>query len=277
MENLASGFEHRPEGKLHLQHRPAVISSLAERRSDTWMIFELAKRLGFGDRFWEGNIHAAYEYELAPTGLSLSPLRSSPGGITVAATPRFAKYSAPAEDGGVQGFNTPDRKVELYSHSFRAHGFPALPEYQEPAMSPSSRPDLASDYPLVLTNAKFTTYIHSQLRGLPSLRKASPDPMADIHPSTAEHCGVKDKDWMLVESPHGAIRTRARVTEAIAPGVVCCQHGWWQDCKSLELPGYESYGAASANPSLLIGSELADPISGSLPHRSYLCRIRPLE
>ena len=46
-----------------------------------------------------------------------------------------------------------------------------------------------------------------------------------------------------------------RVTDAIAPGVVCCQHGWWQECKALELPGYSSYGDGSANPSLLIGTE----------------------
>ena len=49
---------------------------------------------------------------------------------------------------------------------------------------------------------------------------------------------------MIVESPRGSIRAKARVTDAIAPGVVCCQHGWWQDCKELELPGYDSYGAA---------------------------------
>ncbi len=42
----------------------------------------------------------------------------------------------------------------------------ALPEYVEPMVSPVSRPDVAKEYPLVLTNAKFTTYIHSQLRGL---------------------------------------------------------------------------------------------------------------
>jgi anaerobic selenocysteine-containing dehydrogenase len=75
---------------------------------------------------------------------------------------------------------TPDKKVELYSHSFAEHGFPPLPEYEEPLISPVSRPDIAAEYPLVLTNAKFTTYIHSQLRGLSSLRKASPEPTADI-------------------------------------------------------------------------------------------------
>jgi anaerobic selenocysteine-containing dehydrogenase len=127
----------------------------------------------------------------------------------------------------------------------------------------------------VLTNAKFTTFIHSQQRALPSLRKASPEPAADIHPETAARYGIKNKQWMIVESPRGGIKVRARVTPNIMPGVVCCQHGWWQQCKALKLPGYDPYKADGANPAILIGTESSDPISGSLPHRSYLCRIRP--
>jgi anaerobic selenocysteine-containing dehydrogenase len=254
-----------------------VVEPLAERRSDTWMIFELAKRLGYGEDFWHGDVDAAYEHELSPTGISLTQLKASPGGITVAATPRYRKYSAPNETGNPRGFNTPDKKVAVYSHVFAAHGFAPLPEYVEPMISPVSRPDVAAEYPLVLTNAKFTTYIHSQLRGLPSLRKAAPHPSADIHPETAGRYGITDKAWMIIESPRGSIRARARVTDAISPGVVCCQHGWWQECKDLELPGYDSYDAGSANPSLLIGSDIADPISGSLPHRSFLCRVRRVE
>ena len=277
MANLSNDFKHRAEGKLHVQYRPAVVAPLAERRSDTWMIFALAKRLGMGQNFWEGDIEAAYEHELASTGLSLNQLKASSGGITLSAMPRYKKYSATNEHGAPRGFNTPDKKVELYSHSFAAHGFPPLPEYVEPLISPVSRPDLARKYPLVLTNAKFTTYIHSQLRGLSSLRKTSPEPTADIHPQTAEPYGIKNKAWMIIESPRGSIRAKARVTTGITPGVVCCQHGWWQECKDLDLPGYHSYGHASANPSLLIGSDIADPISGSLPHRSYLCRVRPAE
>lgn len=277
MGNLTSDFKHRPQGKLHLQYRPAAVPPLAQRRSDTWIIFELAKRLGFGCDFWDGDVEAAYEHELATTGLTLNQVKASGGGITLSAPLRYRKYSAPSEKGVPRGFNTPDKKVELYSHSFAAHGFPPLPEYEEPLISPVSRPDIAADYPLVLTNAKFTTYIHSQLRGLSSLRKASPEPTADIHPDTAKPYGVKNKQWMIVETPRGSIRAKARVTDAITPGVVCCQHGWWQDCKDLKLSGYDAYGKASANPGLLIGSDLADPISGSLPHRSYLCRVRLAE
>jgi anaerobic selenocysteine-containing dehydrogenase len=277
MGNLAAAFEHRPQAKLHLQYRPAVVPPLGERRSDTWMIFELAKRVGLGRDFWDGDTEAAYEHELEPTGVNLAQLKGSPGGISVTASPRYRKFAARDEHGIARGFNTPDKKVEIYSHAFAAHDFSPLPEYVEPLISPVSRRDLADEYPLVLTNAKFTTYIHSQLRGLSSLRKTSPEPTADIHPDTAAPYGIKNRDWMIIESPRGSITARARVTEAIVTGVVCCQHGWWQDCKQLDLPGYASVRTGSANPSLLIGSDLADPISGSLPHRSYLCRVRPAE
>ncbi len=53
MSNITTAFEHRPQGKTHLQYRAAVVQPLAERRSDTWIIFELAKRLGLGDKILE--------------------------------------------------------------------------------------------------------------------------------------------------------------------------------------------------------------------------------
>jgi anaerobic selenocysteine-containing dehydrogenase len=275
MANLTTAFEHRREGKAHLQYRQAVVSPLAERRSDTWIIFELAQRLGFGDHFWDGDIEAGYAYELAPTGITLEQLKVSPGGITVPVTARYRKHAQINDNGAPRGFATPSRKVELYSHVFADHGFPPLPEYEEPAISPVSRPDLAAEYPLVLTNAKFTTFIHSQQRALPLLRKSSPEPTAELHPETATRYGIKNKEWMIIESPRGSIRVRAHVTERIVPCVVCCQHGWWQDCRDLNLPGYNPYNEKGANPSVLIGTDFADPISGSLPHRSYLCRVRP--
>ena len=120
--------------------------------------------------------------------------------------------------GAPRGFNTPDKKVAVYSHTFAAHGFAPLPEYVEPMVSPLSRPDVAKDYPLVLTNAKFTTYIHSQLRGLTSLRKASPHPTRRYSSGYRARFGIADKAWMVIESPRGSIRAKARVTDAIGAG-----------------------------------------------------------
>ncbi len=275
MSNLTTNFKHRPQSSAHLQYRPAAVMPLGERRSDTWIIFELAKRTGLGERFWNGDIEAGYAHELAPTGLTLEQLKNSPGGISLGAKAVFEKHARSDDKGISRGFATPSKKVELYCSTFAAHGYPALPEYVEPALSPLSRPDIAADFPLVLTNAKFTTYVHSQQRALPSLRKASPEPTADIHPDSAALYGIENKQWMIVESPRGAIKVKAHVTKNILPGVVCCQHGWWQACKELELPGYNPYDGDGANPATLIGVDLTDPVSGSLPHRSYLCRVRP--
>ncbi|HEY7166013.1 MAG TPA: molybdopterin-dependent oxidoreductase [Candidatus Binatia bacterium] len=276
MANITTAFEHRPAGKTHLQYRPAVVAPLGERRSDTWIIFELAKRLGFGENFWNGDIEAAYADELAPSGITLRELKEAPGGISKPAAPRYQKYAA-LNNGAPRGLGTPSKRVEIYSHRFAAHGYPPLADYIEPAMSPVTRPDVAADYPLILTNAKFTTFMHSQQRALSSLRKVSPEPSADIHPETAARYKIANKSWMIVESPRAAIKVRARVTERILPGVICCQHGWWQNCKDLNLPGYDPYKADGANPATLIGTDLSDPISGSLPHRSYLCRVRPAQ
>ncbi len=277
MSNLTPAFEHRRKGKTHLQYRPAAVEPLAERRSDTWIIFELAKRLGFTDKFWNGDVDAAYAYELKPSGITLEQLKNSPGGISLPAEPTYEKHAKLNKDAALRGFATSSKKVELYSHVFAANGYPAMPEYVEPAVSPISRPEIAAEFPLVLTNSKVTTFVHSQQRALPSLRKAAPEPTADIHPETALRYGVTNKKWMILESPRGAIKVKARVTTNIIPGVVCCQHGWWQDCKELDLSGYNPYESSGANPATLIGTDLADPVSGSLPHRSYLCRVKPAE
>lgn len=275
MSALTTAFEHRPNGKTHLQYRAAAVEPLFERRSDTWIIFELAKRMGFTEQFFNGDVEAGYAYELQPSGVTLEQLKSAYGGISLPAQPAYEKHTKANKDGTTRGFATPSKKVELYCHAFAAHDIPAMPEYVEPALSPISRPDIAADYPLILTNAKNTTFVHSQQRALTSLRKTLPEPSADIHPETALRYGIKNKEWMIVESPRGAIKVKARVTTNIVAGVICCQHGWWQACKELELPGYNPFETDGANPAMLIGTELADPVSGSLPHRSYLCRVRP--
>jgi anaerobic selenocysteine-containing dehydrogenase len=60
--NLAAGFEHRPKENfiynIARQWFPLWLSDVR-----TWMIFELAKRVGLGREFWEGDIEAGYEHE----------------------------------------------------------------------------------------------------------------------------------------------------------------------------------------------------------------------
>ena len=150
-----------------------------------------------------------------------------------------------------------------------------MPDFQEPLISPRARPDLAARFPLILTSAKHTLFCESQHRALPSLRKHALHPEVELHPETAKVRGIAAGDWVVIETPKGRVRARARFNESLDSRVVCGQHGWWQACKELGAPGYDPFGSDGSNLNLVISGDARDPISGTVPHRAYLCEIRP--
>jgi len=105
----------------------------------------------------------------------------------------------------------------------------------------------------------------------------SPDPQVEIHPDAAASRAIAAGDWVRIVTPNGAVRARARLNATLDPGVVCGQHGWWQGCDELGLPGYPPYGPDSANLNLVLRQTPADPISGSAPLRASLCQIERLD
>jgi anaerobic selenocysteine-containing dehydrogenase len=272
---LKVGFQVSPEAQALVQLRQPVVEPRGEARSDIKIIFDLASRLGLDAHFWDGDIQAAYRYQLGPSGLSLEALREQPGGLRAPIQTRYRKF-AEQVDGVPRGFNTPTRKIELYSETMLEHGYPPLPEYAEPLMGPLSRPDLVERYPLILTCAKHTLFCESQHRALPSLRRQALDPEVELHPAAAAERGIRPGDWVSVETPEGSVRARARLNDTLKPDVVCGQHGWWQACPELGAPGYDAFSSQGANFNLIIGNAAIDPVSGSVPHRAYLCQIRRL-
>jgi anaerobic selenocysteine-containing dehydrogenase len=275
-EGLKVGFEVSEAAQSLVQLRRPLVAARGEARSDVRIIFELATRLGLQRHFWDGDIDAGYRHQLHPSGITLERLRAQPGGVRVPLETRHRKF-AEAIDGVARGFNTPSRRIELYSETLLDHGYPPLPEFQEPVMSPRSRPDLARRYPLILTSSKSAWYCESQHRALPSLRRLAPDPEVELHPDTARARGIKAHEWVRIETPEGSVRARARLNADLDPNVVCGQHGWWQACEELGAPGYDPFGPGSANLNLIIRHRPNDPISGSVPLREYICNVAPLE
>ena len=272
-EGLKIGFDIGSEAQSLVQLRRRVVEARGEARGDTEIVFDLACRLGLADRFWDGDIDAAQRHQLGPSGVTLDALRENPGGVRVPLQTRYRKY-AEEKDGVPSGFATPTGKIELYSETFLAHGYRPLPEYEEPLIGPFSRPELAERFPLILTCAKSTQFCESQHRALPSLRRRVPDPEVELHPTAAGERGIRGGDWVAIETPDGQVRARARLNESLDPRVVCGQHGWWQACPELGAPAYNPFGPDGANYNLVIGNAAIDPISGSVPHRAYLCQVR---
>ena len=270
---LKIGFEVTPDAQAWVQWRQPVVAPRGESRSDAEIIFDLACRLGLGDYFWQGDIEAGYSERLAPSGITLEELRANPGGLRAPVETQYRKYAVETE-GVAAGFGTPTRKIELYSQTLLEHGYQPLPAYEEPLVSPISQPELAGRFPLILTTVKHTLFCESQHRALPSLRKRALEPEVELHPQAAAERGIGPGDWVAIETPQGSVRARARMNDTLKPNVVVGQHGWWQASAEIGAPGYDPFSEEGANLNLIIGNEAIDPISGSVPHRAYVCEIR---
>jgi anaerobic selenocysteine-containing dehydrogenase len=271
-EALRIGFETSAEAQSMVQLRPAVTAGRGGARSDLRVIFDLAVRLGLGDHFFGGDLDAAWRHQLAPSGITLEQLRAEPGGVRVPLTTRYRKHEI-LEGAVARGFRTPSRKVELYSQALAEHGYPPVPVYKEPLTSPRSRPDLAERYPLVLTCAKSLFFCETQHRHVAELRASAPEPQVELNRETAEQRGITAGDWVRIETPHGSVRARAKLSASLAAGVVCAQHGWWQGCDELGLPGYPPFGPDTANLNLVLRQGPSDPVGGSAPLRASLCEV----
>jgi anaerobic selenocysteine-containing dehydrogenase len=271
-EALRTGFEVSQTAQSLVQLRRPVAAPRGEARSDLQIVFALATRLGLGEHFWDGDLDAALRHQLAPSGVTLEQLRATPEGVSVPLTTRHRKY-AEAIEGVPRGFDTPSRRVELFSEVLADAGYPAVPQFEEPRTSPRSRPDLAQRFPLVLTSAKSLWFCETQHRSVATLRAKVPDPQVEIHPETAAARGIAAGDWVRIETPLGSVRSRARFNASLDPGVVCGQHGWWQACDELGLPGFPATGPGSANLNAVLGQTPSDPVSGSSPLRSSVCDV----
>ncbi len=234
-----------------------LIEPAIEPVGESWpeykIFFELAKRLGIGKEFWDGDIMAAFDEILKPSGITIDEIRKQPNRMVS----RPVKNRPPKYYEQV-GFQTPSGKVEIACSTLAQHALDPLPVYKEPAESPLSRPDVFDSYPLVLTTgARNSMYTHSQFRNVPSLRQLMPEPLVDIHPDDARSRKIESGNHVMIVSPRGSIMMRANVTDAILPGVINIPHDW--------------PGAANANS--LIDDKNLDPISGFAPLKSTLCNV----
>ena len=273
-EALKIGFEISAEAQSHVQLRQAIVAPPGEARSDTDIVLGLAARLGLGEHFWNGDVDAAYREQLGPSGITLDQLRAHPQGLGKPLTTQHAKHAKSDDKGNPRGFPTPSRKIEFWSETFLDHGYPAMPDFVEPAIGPVARPDLADSFPLILTCAKPSLFCQTQHRALPSLRKRALDPEIELNPATASARGIRNGDWVDVRTPAGGMRARARFSEKLDPRVVVGEHGWWQGCDELGAGNCDPFDQNGTNFNLTVDASIRDLVGGTPAHRSNLCQVQ---
>jgi thiosulfate reductase/polysulfide reductase chain A len=234
--------------------QPKVVEPSGECWEDGRILVELARRLGL-EGYWN-SVEEALNWRLESLGITFEQLKEK------------GMYEGPVEYRKYEKFGrflTDSGKIDLYSESLEKLGYEPLPTYVEPPESPVSTPGLAEAYPLILiTGIKIQSYQHSAYRNIPSLRETCPDPLLDIHPETAEKLGIKDGDWIRIETLRGSVKHKAKLFDGIHPQVVSAPIGWWY--------GYKD-GWREVNINTLTDNKHCDPQVGCPPMRGLLCRV----
>lgn len=247
--------------------RNRVIEPLGDYKSMYELMLDLGVALGYGSDFWNGDMKDCMNYQLQPFKMTIDELRKHRTGIVYKLLPqKYENYDSLFNKKSARLSGEPflaHGKVEIYNTSFEKQGISPLPEWKEPPESLTGTPELTGRYPLILSDYHTSNcYTASWQRNVPFLREIQPFPALHIHPDTAAERGIKDGDWVVVESPHGWIKVKAEFFPGIRPDTVMLLHGWWQGCKEL---GYEDFpildGGANVNIMYSVEPEKAfDPL-----------------
>lgn len=223
-----------------------------ETRSDWQYYLDLAVKMGYGADFWDGDIDKMLNEQLDGSGVTLEELREK--GYVFKERTDGAKPTEPAYQDYEKMFaNLPGGKVQCVNewigdkpNAMDTGTIERLPVYKGAPESIVGTPDVAAEYPLVISDVHaYRLCNHSYYHDVPYLRELQPEPWVKINPATGAKYGIADGDWMTVESPHGSIKMVARYFEAIAPDVLMTKRGWWEPCEELGLPGYGTLDGGS--------------------------------
>ncbi len=150
---------------------------------------------------------------------------------------RYEREVSPQEAGlevdGVRraGFPTPSRKLELYSETLAAWGWPehAVPGYIRGHVHWREL-DRERGEMVLLPTFRLPTLIHTRSGNAKWLLEISHTNPLWIHPADAERLGVATGKLVRVTTRIGYLVLRAWLTEGMHPGVVACSHhlGRWR-------------------------------------------------
>ena len=183
-----------------------VVEPAGQVKSDWWITMNIAKQMGFSDKFNYNSSKDIFEEirTCVPqyAGISYERLEKTTGGI---------HWPCPSEDHPgtptmfTKQFNTPDGK-----------GHFQCVEYKPAAELPDEQ------YPYILTTGRVIFHYHTgtMTRRTDSLSSELPEAFVQINPKDARSLDIDDGEKVSVKSRRGRLEIKARVSQDIAKGVV---------------------------------------------------------
>ncbi len=200
-------------GHSYLQRAEPVIPTVGESVSNTELFRRMAARYGFDDPALKATDAELMDDAYDPTDARLQGMRPSELPLDKA----LLMKTTAGEDVRLCGNVAPGTasgKVELFSQSLEDQFGYGAPRYDA----------VETDYPFNLispssskrTNATFGS--HPECAGMEEL---------EIHPADATQKGIETGDEVRVFNQRGDVVLRARVSEAVQPGVLYSPKGTW--------------------------------------------------
>lgn len=209
-----SDFLPHPYPYVQLQQK--VIDPLYESKSDVDIASELAERLGYGDYFEggeEGLINMMMDH---PSLKDFSREKLKDKAMYLNEIPEGTNFPL--------NFRTPSGKIEIYAEQLTDYD-QALPVYLPPIEAPIS--DNNPEYPLTFIQGHSRFRTHSSYGNVESLLEINPEPEVEINPIDAKQRNISSGDKVSVFNDRAKTYLKAKVTDAVRPGVINITEGWW--------------------------------------------------
>jgi len=234
---------------------PKVVDPPGEARSDMDWINELGNRLGLGEYFWE-DVQEVLDHMLEPSGLSWEDFKEK---RIFHAQKEYKRYEE-----GI--FKTPSGKVEIVSKQLEDLGYSPMPRFEELSRF---RFDASAKYPLLLFNSKEGVYMLTGYKHVEALRDMKRQPTVEMNPSTAEESGLKEGDWITIETNKGRVKQILSLDPDLDPKLVHASFGWWFPEEKDDL-----FQFRKSNLNILTESDGPyDQVTGCLEFGGIPCRV----
>jgi len=190
-----------------------VVKPLYDTKPGTQIIIELGKHLGIG-RYFNFDVAEGNLLRLQPLGVTLEELKK-----------KGVLFVGENWKEGFKKLETPSGKVEIHSKTLEKLGFPPIPRWEDPLVSP----DPNDPHSFRLLHGKQAIHTHSMTANQPYLMAISR--RYDLirlwmNKERGKRLALKDGDWVRVKSIVGEGKIRVRLTEGLHPSCVWLPSGY---------------------------------------------------